>query len=570
MLPKSIIKYIRDAVKKTPLKKVEASVLPIINTLVSGKYASGTGVCTKREIKGVSTKDAGTDKTLINFGISDGENVVSCVAHNCNSDYLAGKLTNSKLEAVDVLVRESISNGNSLLISGCFANFNRARVFVVDKVEKTDDTHKSQLSKKQVDDFVALCKKEDMNPIDVLLDDDTLWAEFYADEELKLAILLFCLSPFDKGDMIHIGIITNPGEGKNHLVDRVIDPFVRCRMAGTGKLTTFAAMFGAMSSDDLSSIELGLLPKMNHDRIVFSEFQTLNEEVYGELLNVMSDGHYSIQKGKLDVTRHANLNMAFFGNPPDYYDEDNHDKREMLKAFGKYTYQIISRLTLIFAKPSLNNDVDAPLKIKRKIRQSMDKEFSNNGNKGMLDDCRLFLREYMKYVSKLLPKVGAIEPILEAAFSTIETTPQFKEAFAMRGPTDYRKWQEFINLVRGFARLNGRDFVEDNDLMAAMDLFQKSLITMTETFALKALNKGVDYKQMELHKKILAKFDDGNGHGSGDAKEINRYVKSLKLSNQWNTLQKITLDDGSKLIETIGDTLFIKNVEWDTFLEGGA
>jgi DNA replicative helicase MCM subunit Mcm2 (Cdc46/Mcm family) len=570
MLPNTIIKYIRDAVKKTPLKQVEASVLPIINTLVSGKYASGTGVCTKREIKGVSTKDAGTDKTLINFGISDGENVVSCVAHNCNSDYLAGKLTNSKLEAVDVLVRESISNGNPLLISGCYANFNRSRVFIVDKVVKTEDTHKSQLSKKQVDDFVSLCKKEGMNPIEVLLDDDTLWAEFYADEELKLAILLFCLSPFDKGDMIHIGIITNPGEGKNHLVDRVIDPFVRCRMAGTGKLTTFAAMFGAMSSDDLSSIELGLLPKMNHDRIVFSEFQTLNEEVYGELLNVMSDGHYSIQKGKLDVTRHANLNMAFFGNPPKHYDENEHNKREMLQAFGKYTYQIISRLTLIFAKPSLNNDVDAPIKIKRKIRQSMDKEFSTNGNQDVLDDCRLFLREYMKYVSKLLPKVGKIENILEAAFSAIESMPQFKEAFAMRGPTDYRKWQEFINLVRGFARLNGRDYVEETDLMAAMDLFQKSLITMTKTFPIKALNKGVDYKQMELHKKILKKFDDGNSHGSGNINEINKYAKSLKLSTQWNELQKITLDDGSKLIETIGDTFFIKNVEWDTFLEGGA
>ena len=52
--------------------------------------------------------------------------------------------------------------------------------------------------------------------------------------------------------------------------------------------------------------------------------------------------------------------------------------------------------------------------------------------------------------------------------------------------------------------------------------------------------------------------------------EINKYAKSLKLSTQWNELQKITLDDGSKLIETIGDTFFIKNVEWDTFLEGGA
>ena len=176
----------------------------------------------------------------------------------------------------------------------------------------------------------------------------------------------------------------------------------------------------------------------------------------------------------------------------------------------------------------------------------------------------------MKYVSKLLPKVGKIENILEAAFSAIETMPQFKEAFAMRGPTDYRKWQEFINLVRGFARLNGRDYVEETDLMAAMDLFQKSLITMTNTFPIKALNKGVDYKQMELHKKIIKKFDDGNGHGSGNINEINKYTKSVKLSTQWDALQKITLDDGSKLIETIGDTFFIKNVEWDTFLEGGA
>ena len=144
-----------------------------------------------------------------------------------------------------------------------------------------------------------------------MMDNDGLWSEIYADNDLKQAIMLYCLSPFEKEDMIHIGLITNPGEGKNHLVDKVIAPLVRCRMAGTGKLSTFAAMFGAMSSDDLSSIELGLLPKMNHDRIIFSEFQTLEEDVFGEMLNVMTDGHYNIQKGKMDVTRHAMLNMAF-------------------------------------------------------------------------------------------------------------------------------------------------------------------------------------------------------------------------------------------------------------------
>ena len=64
-------------------------------------------------------------------------------------------------------------------------------------------------------------------------ENEGLWADIYADDDLKQAILLYCLSPFEKEDMIHFGLITNPGEGKNHLVDKVINPLVRCRMAGT-------------------------------------------------------------------------------------------------------------------------------------------------------------------------------------------------------------------------------------------------------------------------------------------------------------------------------------------------
>ena len=45
----------------------------------------------------------------------------------------------------------------------------------------------------------------------------------------------------------------------------------------------------------------------------------------------------------------------FLGNPPKHYDpEKEHDKIMMLDAFGEYTYQIISRLTLIFTKLSLS------------------------------------------------------------------------------------------------------------------------------------------------------------------------------------------------------------------------
>ena len=58
--------------------------------------------------------------------------------------------------------------------------------------------------------------------------------------------------------MIHIGIVSSHGEGKDHLVERVIEPLVPCRLVGSGKMATIAGLFGAMSGDDLSCLEVGL------------------------------------------------------------------------------------------------------------------------------------------------------------------------------------------------------------------------------------------------------------------------------------------------------------------------
>ena len=581
MIPPSIHNFVKRVVEgkhphqAEPIVEQQANVLGIIQTLVSSDDAEGSGVVTKREVKGVSTKDSGKDKTLIKFGVSDGENAVQCVAHNCNDKYLSGKLTQTELEKADGIIRKSLADGKPIKISGCYTNFKSDRVFIIDSIEWEADIHKAQVNAKVVDAFLKECAKhqiEDLDddgntiqrpltPLDVMMDDEGLWAEIYADKDLKQAILLYCLSPFEKEDMIHIGLITNPGEGKNHLVDKVISPLVRCRMAGTGKLSTFAAMFGAMSSDDLNSIELGLLPKMNHDRIVFSEFQTLEEDVFGEMLNVMTDGHYNLQKGKLDVTRHAMLNMAFFGNPPNYWREDEHDKEEMLRAFGKYTMPIISRLTLIFAKPTLSEGADASDKIKRKIMDNMDKKTASGSNKDRINNLRSFFREYLKFVSKLQPTLGIYDEIIASEFAEIEQTEGFKDAFAKRGKTDYRKWAEFLNLIKGFARLNGRSELDfESDAGMAISIFGQSLKTLTDNFTPTALQGGIDYEMMDLHKKIMRKFCNGtNGkQASGTMKEITKFAQSQQRSKQWADLQKIILPDKSALVSVIGNTVVVK------------
>ena len=569
MIPQNVLDFIRKTVDGShPLSEgiVEKheNVGSIIASLVAGSTVEGSGVATKRIIKGVSTKDAGKDKTVIEFAISDGENSADCVIHNCGAKYLAGGIGDKTLAEYDQIIRKSVSEGKPIKIEGCYTNFQRKRVFVVEDMDWAEDSHESQLDDKQIAEFLKICNSQGTTPLDVMLDDEGLWAEIYADEELKKAVMLFCLSPFEKEDMIHFGLITNPGEGKNHLVDKVISPLVRCRMAATGKLSTFAAIFGAMSSDDLSSIELGLLPKMHHDRIVFSEFQTMEEDVFGEMLNVMSDGHYTMQKGKMDVTRHALTNMGFFGNPPNYWREDQHDKEEMLQAFGKYTLPIISRLTIIFAKPTLNSDPNAETKIRRKILDNMDKKHKKSGKNAILNDLRAFFREYLLYVSKLQPELGLYANIIESEFERIESTDNFKEAFAKRGKTDNRKWAGLLSLIRGFARLQGVDKLNMNHIQMGLDIFQESLETLTASFPRASLSQGVDYESLELHRSIIKRFDSGMGSAIVAKKsEVRDFAKKSNRIKQFNDLFKVILDDGSKLIEEMGKGEILVKKDWE-------
>ncbi len=569
MTPQSILDFIKETIDGThhlsdgAIVEKQENVSAIIDSLIDGNTVHGVGVATKRSPVGIKNKDAGKDKTMIEFALSDGENSAECVIHNCGSKYLAGGLDNKTLSDYDRLLRISIAEGKPIKIEGAYTNLNRKRLFIVEEMELADDGSKSQLKEEQIKAFLTLCENESITPLDILTDDEGIWSEFLADKDLKDAVMLYCLSPYDKSDMIHFGLITNPGEGKNHLVDKVIAPLVRCRMAGTGKLSTFAALFGAMSSDDLSSIELGLLPKMNNSRIVFSEFQTMDEDVFGEMLNVMSDGFYSLQKGKMDVTRHAMLNMGFFGNPPNYWREEEHDKAEMLRAFGKYTLPIISRLTIIFAKPVLNDSPDAEDLIRMKIMANMDRKSQSKSKNEELKLLRIYFKEYLLYVSKLEPQLGVWQSIISSEFIKIQNTEEFKDAFAKRSKTDNRKWAGFLSLIRGYARLQGRDELHPDDVKAGSLMFQKSLSTLTGLIPKSSLRDGIDYDMLELHGQLLKKFDKGMGQGcTVNKKKARAVAQNYKRGRQFNDLLKIKLSDGSMLIEDLGNGELLIKRNW--------
>ena len=107
-------------------------------------------------------------------------------------------------------------------LKGSFINFGKKRVLLCTDVEIDEGIKESQMTDSQFKHFKKLCKKFSFNPLDLMMRDDTLWAELYAQDFLKWAVLLFCLNPLKKQDMIHIGIVSSHGEGKDHLVENVI------------------------------------------------------------------------------------------------------------------------------------------------------------------------------------------------------------------------------------------------------------------------------------------------------------------------------------------------------------
>ena len=325
-------------------------------------------------------------------------------------------------------------------------------------------------------------------------------------------------------------------------------------MAGSGKMATIPGLFGAMSGDDLNAIEIGLLPKMNHERVAVSEFQTWNDETFGELMNMMANGKIEMQKGALDVQRQTTLNLMFMGNPPHFYDEEKHDKKVMLDAFGQYTFQIISRLTLIFTQLSLSGG-SAVQEIRDAIIASMDGDYRGEEQSKTLSIWRNFFREYLRYVSRLEPKLKDYIETINSTYDEVEAREHFKQAFYVRNSTDNRKYQEFANLVRAFARLQGESKIRYKHLIQARDIFELSLQTLTEEFPLTAMLEGVTQDIIEIYKKLVEKCSMADS-----IKELKNAVKMS--NNQLDILMK------SGAITKFDDGPFIINSDWLDKIEG--
>lgn len=487
-IPNEIVEFVSETAEG--YRNVSADIGKIYAAKIANpNLLSGSGVVLKMEEGPLNPKKPSPDESVIRFTLSDGTYSVECLAHNgpevgrLMGLHRIGWETSSSdwLGDVLMLLTESVRDGKQVEVSGYYEMFGRDKVFVVKTVRPAEARTDSQMTDEQFETFIQLCSEAGpgYRPLELMIRDDTLWSKLYADNPIKYATMLFCLSPQTKQDMLHIGIVSSMGEGKDHLLETVIEPLVPCGVASTGKLCTIPGLFGAMNGEDLNSIELGLIPKMDNERIAVSEFQTWSQEVFGELMNVLANGSFTMQKGQVDTKRTARTNFLFLGNPPRDWKRGD-DQLGMLSAFGEYTYQLMSRLTLIFAKMSLTQGDDTDHLIEDKIMDSMNGVYKKKDFNKNLEMWRNFFREYLRYVSAMDPNYESLRSDIRKSMDKLKKSDIFKGAFlgGGRATRDFRKFQEFVNLCKGIARLNGEREVSVTSLWHAEKLFETSMDTL--------------------------------------------------------------------------------------------
>ena len=387
-----------------------------------------------------------------------------------------------------------------------------------------------------------------------------------------------------------MGVIAAQGEGKDYWADNILMPLVRAGKVEGKYSTTIASLVGAMDKNNLSKIGVGTLQKYHRARLVVSEMQTWSESMWGVILPVLANGKVIRSVGQLHVERPACLNMWFMGNPPTKYDPDkDDDPLMMLDGFGqRYRIQMISRLSLIFARLKISN-VETKDKLMRiyknldvnsrtmgktlfendEVLQSLvysedsDAGRSRRGRKRFLarsrdlcdDDIeemirvelyQKFFREYLKYVSGLKVEVIDAVPHIERCLDRMRSMDEYSGILVVRGEIDMRKRLQFANIVRSFTKLNGKTKIDSSDLREAEQIFEESAMTMSREFPMALLRSGMSTGELDTIRFI------GNNPGCNEKDIMGHLDCGPNTKNiYYGTMQKLM--DGDMVYDADGE-----------------
>jgi DNA replicative helicase MCM subunit Mcm2 (Cdc46/Mcm family) len=165
----------------------------------------------------------------------------------------------------------------------------------------------------------------------------------------------------------------------------------------------------------------------------------------------------------------------------------------------------------------------------------MSGQLDSPASKHKLQVWRSFFREYLRYVSRLEPDIlGCKKHIMDIYNNDIKAHKNFDTVFLRRSAKENRKFQQFINLSKGIARLRGDEKVGIVHLTIAKKLFLHSL----ETLVTNLVPMGMDLSDLNAEQMhLMSTVERLSDNGQYESKI--KLIKTLKDSGTNITMQKV-------------------------------
>ena len=201
MADKKIPADIRNWVSKQVenFQDSEGDMNSVFLSSVTGEVSEGSGYVIRLNIspmikaKGDKTPTP-SDRVIIEFAVGDGSRAAPCAIHNGSAKQLGGGWDDSEefKSALDLLAQAQY-DGKRLRIKGQYRTYKNKRLFIVDTIEKDEDSKKSKLSDRQFNTFIRKCNKANLTPLEIMT--QTLWEKFFAPEYIKEGSITFLPFP---------------------------------------------------------------------------------------------------------------------------------------------------------------------------------------------------------------------------------------------------------------------------------------------------------------------------------------------------------------------------------------
>lgn len=313
---------------------------------------------------------------------------------------------------------------------------------------------------------------------------DSLAPSIHGHDDVKKAIVLQMAGGVKRfksdGSIVrersHILLCGDPGTGKSHIAK-----CAKARMPKSyylsGDASTKTGIIGTVEHDDLLNewcVKAGALSKANESILVIDELDKADEEDRAGLHTPMESGEVIINKATIHTNLKANCSILGVANPKGGMFELENPNITLTQQID-LPPALLSRFDLIFVmKDTIDEQNDSSI---------VDAIYLGKKQESTIP-IDLF-RKYITFIKKLQPKrkESLVEDIKK--FYNKVRSQSVSPTSKMKGmPITPRHIEGILRLAEAHAKLRLSEFIEEEDLKVAQELFVNSLMKLgmdTET-----------------------------------------------------------------------------------------